>query len=206
MSEKIFRFLNMDYSKLSKKTILLVSYTILLMVLIFWFNFKGVDNIIINSESTLNNFESVKLIGEDSLTFGSKYYGFGLENLFNSYISKYIDNYLILIIYFLIFGLTLFILYDFLIKNYVSKDIIFLFFTFFSISPIVLYNLFSLNESIISFFLFSLILYLDNLYRNTNSIWYLILYFLLLIFILPFLTLFNSLLNLELPCKPFVNS
>ena len=54
MSEKIFRFLNMDYSKLSKKTILLVSYTILLMVLIFWFNFKGVDNIIINSESTLN--------------------------------------------------------------------------------------------------------------------------------------------------------
>ncbi|MBT3407612.1 hypothetical protein HN415_02915, partial [Candidatus Woesearchaeota archaeon] len=78
MSEKIFRFLNMDYSKLSKKTILLVSYTILLMVLIFWFNFKGVDNIIINSESTLNNFESVKLIGEDSLTFGSKYYGFGL--------------------------------------------------------------------------------------------------------------------------------
>ena len=102
MSEKIFRFLNMDYSKLSKKTILLVSYTILLMVLIFWFNFKGVDNIIINSESTLNNFESVKLIGEDSLTFGSKYYGFGLENLFNSYISKYIDNYLILIIYFLI--------------------------------------------------------------------------------------------------------
>ena len=194
MSEKIFRFLNMDYSKLSKKTILLVSYTILLMVLIFWFNFKGVDNIIINSESTLNNFESVKLIGEDSLAFGSSYYGFGLENLFNSYISKYIDNYLILIIYFLIFGLTLFILYDFLIKNYVSKDIIFLFFTFFSISPIVLYNLFSLNESIISFFLFSLILYLDNLYRNTNSIWYLILYFLLLIFILPFLTLFNSLI------------
>ena len=92
MSEKIFRFLNMDYSKLSKKTILLVSYTILLMVLIFWFNFKGVDNIIINSESTLNNFESVKLIGEDNQLEKGMYYFVFWINHNNQHLSTHVSH------------------------------------------------------------------------------------------------------------------
>lgn len=176
----LFDYLSLDFTKVSRRNQYIILASFLLLIYIIMSIMRPSPHLIY--DSSVLKFDSFDLYQTDELTLGSTFYFFSIEKSVMSFLD-FISPGLLVLIFILIYLLSIYLLNDIFDQIRISKDIVFLSSLFLTISPFVLYNIFSLNYYIISLLLIIVTLHMDLKYRNNYSNYWVFVFLLIIPFI-----------------------